>query len=63
MSKKGLISKAQSTVEYVAVILVIIAAFIVIGKYYQRNLQGRFRQAGDVIGGGEQSATAFNPND
>lgn len=63
MSVRKLTSKAQSTVEYVAVILVIIAVFIAIGKYYQRNLQGRFRQAGDIIGGGEQSSEEFKAND
>ncbi len=41
-------------VEYIAVILVIIAALIVGGVYYQRSLQGRYRQAGDVLGGGLQ---------
>jgi hypothetical protein len=62
MNKKGLISKAQSTVEYVAVIIMFIAAFIAIGKYYQRSLQGKFRQAGDVVGAGEQSSDNFTFN-
>lgn len=63
MNRKWLIGKAQSTVEYIAVILVIIGVFIVVGKYYQRSLQGRFRQAGDVIGGGEQSVQTFRASD
>jgi hypothetical protein len=63
MSKKGLVDKAQSTVEYIAIILVIIGVFVIVGKYYQRSLQGRFRQAGDVIGGGEQSVEAFRASD
>jgi Flp pilus assembly pilin Flp len=46
--------KAQSIVEYVAVILVIIAVCVAAGAYYQRSLQGKYRQAGDVLGGGEQ---------
>ncbi|MDD5119839.1 MAG: hypothetical protein PHR84_00815 [Candidatus Omnitrophica bacterium] len=46
--------KAQSTIEYIAVIIVIIAVFIFAGVYYQRSLQGKYRQAGDAIGGGEQ---------
>jgi Flp pilus assembly pilin Flp len=46
--------KAQSVIEYVAVIVVIVAVFIAIGAYYKRTLQGRLRQAGDVLGGGEQ---------
>jgi Flp pilus assembly pilin Flp len=46
--------KAQSIVEYVAIIVVIIAVFIVAGAYYQRSLQDKYRQAGDALGGGEQ---------
>lgn len=57
MRKKGLTRKAQSIVEYIAVIIVVIAVFVAIWKYYQRSLQGKFRQAGDVIGGGEQADT------
>jgi Flp pilus assembly pilin Flp len=62
MIKKGPIGSAQSIVEYVAVIIVVIAVFIAAGKYYQRSLQGRFRQAGDVIGAGEQSPDTFKLN-
>jgi len=46
--------KAQSILEYVAVILVILGVFIGMGAYYKRGLQGRYRQAGDVLGGGMQ---------
>ncbi|HNW39960.1 MAG TPA: hypothetical protein PL125_07215 [Candidatus Omnitrophota bacterium] len=46
--------RAQSTIEYVAVILVIIGVFIVAGIYYQRSLQGKYRQTADSLGGGEQ---------
>jgi hypothetical protein len=46
--------QAQSILEYVVVILVIAAALIVIGVYYKRAVQGRYRSAGDVLGGGEQ---------
>ncbi len=53
MFTKGSI-KSQSMVEYLAVILVIIAALIAAGVHYQRSLQGRYRQAGDVLGGGLQ---------
>lgn len=45
---------AQSSLEYVVVITVIIGVLIAMGTYYKRSLQGRFRQAGDVLGGGEQ---------
>jgi Flp pilus assembly pilin Flp len=54
MRIKRLSLKAQSTIEYVAVILVIIAVFIAAGVYYQRSLQGKYREAADTLGGGEQ---------
>jgi Flp pilus assembly pilin Flp len=54
MRAKRLSPKAQSIVEYVAVILVIIAVCIAAGVYYQRSLQGKYRQTGDALGGGEQ---------
>ena len=54
MHIKRLSPKAQSTVEYVAVILVIIAVCMAAGVYYQRSLQGKYRQTGDFLGGGEQ---------
>lgn len=44
--------KAQSIVEYVAIILVLIGILTVMGLFYKRGLQGRYRQAGDVLGGG-----------
>ncbi len=47
-------SKAQSTVEYIVMILVIIAVCAVVGIYYQRSVQGKYRQTGDFLGGGEQ---------
>jgi len=46
--------KAQSIVEYIAVILVIIGVCVAAGIYYQRSLQGKYRQTGDFLGGGEQ---------
>ncbi len=47
-------TRAQSIIEYVALIIVIIAVFIAMGAYYKRSLQARYRQAGDVLGAGEQ---------
>jgi len=55
MKARKLFNKAQSTLEYIAVVIAIIGVFMAIQKYYQRSLQGTFRQAGDAIGGGEQS--------
>jgi len=52
------LNKAQSVIEYVAVIVIVISVFIAIGAYYKRGLQARFRQAGDVLGGGEQYTPA-----
>ena len=54
MRIKQLSPKAQSIIEYVAVILVIIGVCLGAGYYYQRSLQGKYRQAGDALGGGEQ---------
>lgn len=52
-TKKPL-NKAQSIIEYVAVIMVLIAVFIAMGVYYKRSLQGRYRQAGDALSAGAQ---------
>lgn len=54
MRIKKLTPKAQSIIEYIAIIMVVIAVFIAMGAYYKRSLQARYRQAGDVLGGGEQ---------
>lgn len=54
-------SKSQTIVEYVALILVLIAVLIVMGTYYKRSLQGRYRQAGDSLSGGLQyNSNPFN---
>jgi hypothetical protein len=45
---------AQSIVEYVAVILIIVAVCAVAGIYYQRSIHGKYRETGDALGGGEQ---------
>ena len=50
-------SKAQSTLEYTVLIIVLIAVAIAMVTYFKRSLQGRYRQTGDVIGGGEQRAS------
>ncbi len=46
--------KAQSILEYLVVIIVLIAVFIAMGAYYKRSLQSRYRQAGDAISAGAQ---------
>ena len=45
---------SQSILEYIVVIMVITAALIVVVAYYKRSLQGKYRQAADVFGGGSQ---------
>lgn len=54
MRIKKLTHKAQSVIEYIVIIIVIVAVFIAMGAYYKRGLQAKYRQAGDVLGGGEQ---------
>jgi len=54
MCIKKSVNKSQSTIEYVAVIIVLIAVFIVMRVYYKRGLQGRYRQAGDALSAGAQ---------
>ncbi|MDO8661650.1 MAG: hypothetical protein Q7K98_00295 [Candidatus Omnitrophota bacterium] len=53
-------AKAQSILEYITIIAVIAAVFIAMGAYYKRSLQARYRQAGDVLGGGEQYTPVAN---
>jgi hypothetical protein len=55
MHRKRIVAPAQSTVEYLVAILVIIGILIFAGIYYQRSLQGKYRQNVDTsLGGGEQ---------
>lgn len=42
--------RAQSTVEYLAVITIILAVFIAIGTYFKRGIQGRWKEAVDGLG-------------
>ena len=42
--------KAQSTIEYVVLIIIIIGALITIQVYIKRGVQGRMKQASDDIG-------------
>jgi len=54
MRIKILSPKSQSMIEYIGVILVIIGVLIIAGAYYKRSLQGKYREAADAVGGGEQ---------
>ena len=42
--------KAQSTLEYAVLIIIVIGALIAIQSYVKRGIQGRLRQAADDIG-------------
>lgn len=42
--------KAQSTLEYAVLIIIVIGALLSIQQYVKRGLQGRMRQAADDIG-------------
>src|SRR3989338_3140214 len=46
------IKKAQSTVEYLALIMFILGAFLVFQKYIIRSFAGHWRNTGDAIGSG-----------
>ena len=51
-------SKALSTLEYVIFFIVLAAVAIAMATYFKRSVQGRYRQTGDLFGGGEQRDTA-----
>lgn len=42
--------KAQSTLEYAVLIIIVIGALLSIQQYLKRGIQGRLRQASDDIG-------------
>jgi len=45
-------AKSQSMVEYAAIIIMILAVFILMSAYYKRALQGKMSQATDALSGG-----------
>jgi cobalamin synthase len=58
MRREKLIHRAQSIIEYLVIVAVVISAFLAMGLYFKRSLQGKYRQAGDVLGSGEQYTPA-----
>jgi Flp pilus assembly pilin Flp len=55
--------RAQSFVEYAALIAIIVAAIVAIVSYMGRSISGRYRDSADVYGGGTQydpSVTTVN---
>lgn len=50
--------KAQSLIEYSALLAILVAALIAMFTYLRFSFQGRIREAADVFGRGEQ----YNPD-
>jgi uncharacterized membrane protein len=46
--------KAQSIIEYVAVVIIVLGALVAMRIYFQRAVNERARQTADIFGGGEQ---------
>lgn len=45
--------QGQSILDYVSLILIVVAALLIMGYYIRNSLSGKFREAADVFGGGE----------
>ena len=45
-----MMKKAQSTLEYAALIAVVVAAMLAMHLYFQRGLEGRMRSSSDDVG-------------
>lgn len=45
--------KAQSILDYMLLLIIIIAGLAVIGYYIRNVMSGKLREAADVFGGGE----------
>ena len=41
--------KAQSSLEYVAILVIVMAALLVVGVYFKRGMQGRWRTSSDEL--------------
>ncbi|MBM3243644.1 MAG: hypothetical protein FJZ12_02250 [Candidatus Omnitrophica bacterium] len=54
MRIERLLNKGVSTLEYIAIIMIICSALVAMSLYYRRALQGKYRQAADVLGLQEQ---------
>ena len=46
--------KGMSTLEYVVVVVVAVAAFVGMSIYLKRGLEGKWRAVGDTFGYGKQ---------
>lgn len=45
--------QGQSILDYVFLILIVVAVLLIMGYYVRNSLSGKFREAADVFGGGE----------
>lgn len=50
MKNKKLIRRAQSTLEYAALIAIVVGALIAMQAYVKRGLQGKLKSSADQIG-------------
>ena len=46
--------KSQNMLSYSVIIAVLAIVFLAMATYAKRAIQGKYRQAADVFGGGEQ---------
>jgi uncharacterized protein (UPF0333 family) len=44
---------AQTILEYVILLAIVIAAIVILGYYLRNSFSGKFREAADVFGQGE----------
>lgn len=42
--------RGQTSLEFVAVIIIVLGAFLAIGNYFKRGIQGRWKTAVDEVG-------------
>ena len=42
--------RGQTSLEYVALVIIVLGAFLAIGNYFKRGIQGRWKAAVDEVG-------------
>ncbi len=45
--------KAQGIIDFVVLLLIVIAALLIMGYYVRNTISGKLREGGDTIGQGE----------
>ncbi|TRZ95618.1 hypothetical protein D4R78_03060 [bacterium] len=48
-----MLNKAQTTIDYVVIFVVIIAVLLIMGHYVRNALSGKIREGADIYGKGE----------